>query len=77
MLKELLELFTKMDFTDILGFARILQVEEKEEFIDFITEICGAFIEQPRNKRKELLKLARDVTKANQDIDKTRGSKAD
>ena len=37
MVKELLELFTQMDFTDILGFGRILKVEEQENFTDFIS----------------------------------------
>ena len=74
MVKELLELFTQMDFTDILGFGRILKVEEQENFTDFISEICCAFVEQPRIKRKQLMKLAKDVVGANKDLDKEKGT---
>lgn len=64
-IKRLLEYFKNFQFTDLLGFANILQVQEQDNFIDFVTDICDAFSKQPKGKRKELLKLAKDVSQAN------------
>lgn len=71
-IEKMLEYFTKMDFVDILGFGHILGAEETEEFEDYVVNILEAFNKQPRVKKKQLLKLAKDVVAANRD----RGTKS-
>ena len=58
-----------MTVVDILAFANILGVEEEDKFEDFITNICAAFSKMPRQKRRQLIKLAEDVVKANKELD--------
>lgn len=65
MSEKLLGEFQGLQFTDIIGFGRILDVEEEDDFDDFITNIIIAFCQQSRKKRKQLLKLAKDVKEAN------------
>lgn len=61
-----------MEFTDILGFAAIVgtEVQQDESFEDFVTNLVVDFDAMPRSKRKQLIKLAKDVVGANQDIKK-------
>lgn len=60
-IKELLEYFKKMNFVEIMGFGKLLQVEEKEKFEDYLGEICVAFVEKPRLDRRKLIRLAKQV----------------
>lgn len=69
-IEKMLEYFQKMTFTDILGFGNILGVKEEEDFADYVTNILEAFSLQPRKKRKQLVKLAKEVAGANKDIEK-------
>lgn len=62
---QLLEYFKKFQITDLIGFGQILGVEEKEDFIEYTTEIVAAFWNQNRLRRRQLLKLAKDITVAN------------
>ncbi len=55
-------------FTDVLAFGKLLGVEEKEDFEEFVVDILEAFNLQNRDKRREMLKLAKDVSKANKDL---------
>lgn len=55
-------------FTDVLAFGKLLSVEEKEDFEEFVVDILEAFNLQNRDKRREMLKLAKDVSKANKDL---------
>lgn len=66
-IEKMLECFTKMSFVDILGFGNILGVEEVDDFTDYVTNILEAYSLQPRVKRKQLLKLAKDVAAANRE----------
>lgn len=70
---KLLEYFSQFQFLDILAFGNILGVESKEneEFEDYITEIISTFSDLPRVRRRQLLKLAKDVAGANIDIKKS------
>lgn len=70
MSEKLLEYFQSLQFTDIIGFGRILDVEEEDDFNDFITNIIIAFSNENRKKRKALLKLAKDVSVANKNMAK-------
>ena len=64
-LTQILEYFQNFDFTDLIGIGRILRVEEKEDFTDFVTEILVAYSEEDYLKRKQLLKLIKDIHEAN------------
>ena len=64
-IKRLLKYFESFQFTDLLGFAKILEVEEQEDFIEFIVNIIDSFQKQDKKKRKELIKLAKDVSEFN------------
>lgn len=50
-----------MNFVEIMGFGKLLQVEEKEKFEDYLGEICVAFVEKPRLDRRKLIRLAKQV----------------
>lgn len=67
-IQRLVKLFTQMEFLDIIGFGNILGVEEIDPFEDYVTAICEAFSKQPRIKRRQLLKLAKDIVKANKKL---------
>lgn len=64
-IKRLLKYFESFQFTDLLGFAKILEVEEQEDFVEFIVNIVDSFQKQDKKKRKELIKLAKDVSEFN------------
>lgn len=64
-IKRLLKYFESFQFTDLLGFAKILEVEEQEDFIEFIVNIVDSFQKQDKKKQKELIKLAKDVSEFN------------
>lgn len=66
--KKLIEYFTQMEVLDIIGFGNILGVEEVDNFEDYVTNICEAFCKEGRLKRRQLLKLAKDVSKANKKL---------
>lgn len=63
--ETLIELFKEFSVSDLLGFARILDVPEIDPFEDFIVEIVIAFNKQNRVKKRQLLKLAKDIVKDN------------
>lgn len=58
---EFIQYFKKMNFVEVLGFGKLLNVEEKDDFEDYLTEICCAYLEKPRAERRKLKKLAKDV----------------
>ena len=64
-IKRLLKYFESFQFTDLLGFAKILEVEEQEDFVEFIVNIIDSFQKQDKKKQKELIKLAKDVSEFN------------
>lgn len=68
-IEKLIKYFKQFQLTDILAFGNILQVEEIDPFEDYITNICEAFSKQNKTKRRQLLKLAKDVAGANKDYD--------
>jgi hypothetical protein len=58
--------------TDLLAFGNIVGVEtvKDEPFEDYITRILAEFGKVPRIRRRQLIKLAKDVVGANKDIEK-------
>lgn len=67
--KKLIEYIKNFQLSDLLGFARIVGAEETEDFEDFVTEVVIKFLEMPRRDRKNLLKLAKQVSENNLEYD--------
>jgi hypothetical protein len=68
--EKLIKYLTTFQFSDLIGFAAILQVQEEEDFNEYIVNIVEAFVAKNRKIRKELLKLAKDISLNNRDFDK-------
>ena len=71
--EKLIKYLTTFQLSDLIGFAAILQVQEEEDFYEYIVNIVEAFVAKNRKIRKELLKLAKDISLNNRDFD--RGNK--
>lgn len=71
--EKLIKYLTTFQLSDLIGFAAILQVQEEEDFNEYIVNIVEAFVAKNRKIRKELLKLAKDISLNNRDFD--RGNK--
>lgn len=71
--EKLIKYLTTFQLSDLIGFAAILQVQEEEDFNEYIVNIVEAFAAKNRKIRKELLKLAKDISLNNRDFD--RGTK--
>ena len=67
--KKLIRYIKNFQLSDLLGFARIVGAEETEDFVDFVTEVIVKFLEMPRKDRKNLLKLAKQVSENNLEYD--------
>lgn len=67
--KELINYIKEFQLIDLIGFGRILGVEEEDNFEDYLTNIVIAFLNQKRRKRKQLLQLAKDIAGNNKDYD--------
>lgn len=67
--KKLIRYIKNFQLSDLLGFARIVGAEETENFEDFVTEVVMKFLEMPRKDRKNLLKLAKQVSENNLEYD--------
>lgn len=68
--EKLINYLTTFQLSDLIGFAAILQVQEEEDFNEYIINIVEAFTAKNRKIREELLKLAKDVSLNNRDFDK-------
>ena len=66
--RKLIELFRNCQYTDIIGIGNILGVQEQDEFDDYLTEIIIQYRQIERSKQKALLKLVKDITKANKEM---------
>lgn len=69
--EKLIKYLTSFQLSDLIGFAAILQVQEEEDFNEYIVNIVEAFAAKNRKIRKELLKLARDISLNNRDFDRS------
>ena len=64
--KKLIQFFTEFTLTDLLGFGKLLGVNDtKMEFEDFVTEIVVQFSKSRRKERRSLLKLAQKIVEDN------------
>ena len=68
--EKLIKYLTTFQLSDLIGFAAILQVQEEEDFYEYIVNIVEAFAVKNRKIRKKLLKLAKDISLNNRDFDK-------
>ena len=68
--KKLVKYFKDFQLVDLLGFAAILGVKEKEDFVEFVTDIVEAYSKKSYKEKISLLKLAKDVAGNNKDYDK-------
>lgn len=66
--RKLIELFRNCQYTDIIGVGNILGVQEQDEFDDYLTEIIIQYRQIERSKQKALLKLVKDIAKANKEM---------
>lgn len=80
---KLMECFTSFDMTDILGFAKIVKVdpetiekailnEDWEELIITTVEFYSAL---GRKERREILKLAKEIKKHNDEFNREKEQK--
>lgn len=65
--EKFLEYAKDFEFTDLIAFANILQVQEIQDFQEFVSQIMIKFNEVNREYRKELLKLAKDISTNNRE----------
>lgn len=68
--KKLVKCFKDFQLVDLLGFAAILGVKEKEDFIEFVMDIVEVYSKKSFKEKISLLKLAKDVAGNNRDYDK-------
>lgn len=68
--KKLVKCFKDFQLVDLLGFAAILGVKEKKDFVEFVTDIVEAYSKKSYKEKISLLKLAKDVAGNNKDYDK-------
>lgn len=66
--EQLLANFRGLQYTDIIGIGNILGIKEEDDFDDYITAIIGTYMEMPKSKRKAILKLTKDLVKANTEM---------
>lgn len=66
--EQLMNYLTKFKPLDLLGFAAILKVDQNSDFEEFIVSMVEKFSSLDRRHRKQLLRLARDVARANYDL---------
>lgn len=69
--EKLIKYLTFFQLSDLIGFAAILQVQEEEDFNEYIVNIVEAFAAKNREIRKELLELAKDISLNNRDFDRS------
>lgn len=68
--KKLVKYFKDFQLVDLLGFAAILGVKEKEDFVEFVTDIVEAYSKRPYKEKISMLKLAKNVAGNNRDYDR-------
>lgn len=63
--RKLLNYLATFQLSDLIGFARILDLPENDDFQEFLTDIICEFSCRNRKERKNLLRLAKDVSENN------------
>lgn len=82
---KLMEYFTHFEFTDLIGFAKMMEVDgeiiknvivgtaansdgKQTAIEDLVCSTVEKFSLKPRKERREILKLAKQIKKENQEI---------
>ena len=68
--KKLIEYIKDFQLVDLLGFARIVGAQEQEDFEDYVTEVVMKYLELPRKDRRNLLKIAKQISENNREYDR-------
>lgn len=66
--EQLVKTMRDFSLSDFLGVARIVGAEEQENFEDYLTNIVIEFEKLPKKKQKQLVKMCKDVAKANKEL---------
>lgn len=77
---KLMECFTSFDMTDILGFAKIIQVDPEitkkailnEDWEELIISTVEHYSKLGRKERREILKLAKEIKKNNDEYNRAK-----
>ena len=67
--KKLIEYIKDFQLADLFGFARIVGAQEQEDFEDYVTEVVMKYLELPRKDRRNLLKIAKQISENNREYD--------
>lgn len=68
--KKLIEYIKDFQLVDLFGFARIVGAQEQEDFEDYVTEVIMKYLELPRKDRRNLLKIAKQISENNREYDR-------
>ena len=68
--KKLIEYIKDFQLVDLFGFARIVGAQEQEDFEDYVTEVVMKYLELPRKDRRNLLKIAKQISENNREYDR-------
>lgn len=68
--KKLIEYIKDFQLVDLFGFARIVGAQEQENFEDYVVEVVMKYLELPRKDRKNLLKIAKQISENNREYDR-------
>lgn len=72
--KKLIEYMKHFQLLDLLAFGKMLDVEEEDDFDEYMVNIIAAFSEKNRRDRRKLLKLARLIKENNDEFDRLKDS---
>lgn len=64
----LMDCIKSFQLSDLIGFGTLLRVKEQDNFEDYVVDIVTAFSQADRRHRRQLLKLAKQIKKANSDL---------
>lgn len=68
--KKLIEYIKDFQLVDLFGFARIVGAQEQENFEDYVVEVVMKYLKLPRKDRKNLLKIAKQISENNREYDR-------
>lgn len=72
--KKLIEYMKHFQLLDLLAFGKMLDVQEEDDFDEYMVNIIAAFSEKNRGDRRKLLKLARLIKENNDEFDRLKDS---
>lgn len=64
----LMECIKYFQLSDLIGLGTLLHVKEQDDFEEYVVDIVTVFSALDRRHKRELLKLAKQIKKANGDL---------